>query len=82
MAREILRCALNDVLQVLCQFINSAHCEFWLPLHNHTPPHPPLYYPDRMARMEMTMPKMGESIMEGTVLKWLKQVGDAIEQDE
>ncbi|MGI4759923.1 MAG: dihydrolipoamide acetyltransferase family protein, partial [Janthinobacterium lividum] len=25
---------------------------------------------------------MGESIMEGTVLKWLKQVGDAIEQDE
>ena len=28
------------------------------------------------------MPKMGESIMEGTVLKWLKQVGDAIEQDE
>ncbi|WP_375418038.1 dihydrolipoamide acetyltransferase family protein [uncultured Hymenobacter sp.] len=35
-----------------------------------------------MARIEMTMPKMGESIMEGTVLKWLKQVGDAIEQDE
>ena len=30
----------------------------------------------------MTMPKMGESIMEGTVLKWLKQIGDAIEQDE
>ena len=30
----------------------------------------------------MTMPKMGESIMEGTVLKWLKQVGDSIEQDE
>ncbi|UOQ51399.1 dihydrolipoamide acetyltransferase family protein [Hymenobacter cellulosivorans] len=35
-----------------------------------------------MARVEMVMPKMGESIMEGTVLKWLKQVGDAIEQDE
>jgi len=35
-----------------------------------------------MALVEMTMPKMGESIMEGTVLKWLKQVGDAIEQDE
>lgn len=30
----------------------------------------------------MVMPKMGESIMEGTVLKWLKQVGDTIEQDE
>ncbi|TGE04190.1 dihydrolipoamide acetyltransferase family protein [Hymenobacter fodinae] len=35
-----------------------------------------------MARVEMTMPKMGESIMEGTVLKWLKQIGDTIEQDE
>lgn len=35
-----------------------------------------------MARVEMTMPKMGESIMEGTVLKWLKQVGDSIDQDE
>lgn len=30
----------------------------------------------------MLMPKMGESIMEGTVLKWLKQVGDRIEEDE
>ncbi len=30
----------------------------------------------------MTMPKMGESIMEGTVLKWLKKIGDKIEQDE
>ncbi len=28
------------------------------------------------------MPKMGESIMEGTILAWLKQVGDPIEQDE
>ncbi len=35
-----------------------------------------------MARVEMVMPKMGESIMEGTVLKWLKKVGDRIEQDE
>ena len=30
----------------------------------------------------MIMPKMGESIMEGTILNWLKQVGDRIEQDE
>ena len=30
----------------------------------------------------MVMPRMGESIMEGTVLKWLKRVGDTIEQDE
>jgi 2-oxoglutarate dehydrogenase E2 component (dihydrolipoamide succinyltransferase) len=35
-----------------------------------------------MALVEMVMPKMGESIMEGTVLNWLKQVGDRIEQDE
>jgi 2-oxoglutarate dehydrogenase E2 component (dihydrolipoamide succinyltransferase) len=35
-----------------------------------------------MALVEMVMPKMGESIMEGTVLKWLKNVGDPIEQDE
>ncbi|SNR31737.1 2-oxoglutarate dehydrogenase E2 component (dihydrolipoamide succinyltransferase) [Hymenobacter mucosus] len=47
------------------------------------PPHPfSPNYPNRMARVEMTMPKMGESIMEGTVLKWLKQVGETIEQDE
>ncbi|MCC9167183.1 dihydrolipoamide acetyltransferase family protein [Pontibacter harenae] len=35
-----------------------------------------------MALVEMVMPKMGESIMEGTVLKWLKNVGDTIEEDE
>ena len=28
------------------------------------------------------MPKMGESVMEGTVLEWKKAVGDAVEQDE
>jgi len=35
-----------------------------------------------MATVEMVMPKMGESVMEGTVLSWLKNVGDAIEEDE
>lgn len=35
-----------------------------------------------MAKIEMVMPKMGESVMEGTILTWLKSVGDAIEQDE
>ncbi len=35
-----------------------------------------------MTRVEMVMPKMGESVMEGTILTWLKQVGDEIEQDE
>lgn len=35
-----------------------------------------------MALVEMVMPKMGESIMEGTILTWLKKVGDTIDQDE
>lgn len=35
-----------------------------------------------MAKVEMVMPKMGESIMEATVLSWLKKEGDTIEQDE
>jgi 2-oxoglutarate dehydrogenase E2 component (dihydrolipoamide succinyltransferase) len=35
-----------------------------------------------MALVEMLMPKMGESVMEGTVLNWLKKIGDKIEQDE
>ncbi|MFT5616951.1 MAG: 2-oxoglutarate dehydrogenase E2 component (dihydrolipoamide succinyltransferase) [Arenicella sp.] len=35
-----------------------------------------------MALVEMVMPKMGESVMEGTVLKWLKEVGEEIEQEE
>ena len=30
----------------------------------------------------MVMPKMGESIMEGTILKWLKKEGDSINEDE
>ena len=35
-----------------------------------------------MGKVEMIMPKMGESIMEATVLTWLKKEGDTIEQDE
>jgi 2-oxoglutarate dehydrogenase E2 component (dihydrolipoamide succinyltransferase) len=35
-----------------------------------------------MALVEMIMPKMGESIMEATILSWLKKPGDKIEQDE
>ena len=32
--------------------------------------------------VEVVMPQMGESITEGTVSKWLKQVGEKIEKDE
>ena len=35
-----------------------------------------------MAITEVIMPKMGESIMEATVLNWLKQPGDYVELDE
>ncbi|MBK8704458.1 MAG: 2-oxo acid dehydrogenase subunit E2 [Saprospiraceae bacterium] len=35
-----------------------------------------------MAQVELIMPKMGESIMEATILRWVKQVGDRVEADE
>lgn len=31
---------------------------------------------------EVVMPQMGESIAEGTIVKWLKKVGDRVERDE
>jgi 2-oxoglutarate dehydrogenase E2 component (dihydrolipoamide succinyltransferase) len=35
-----------------------------------------------MARVEVEMPQMGESVMEGTVIEWAKAVGDKVEEDE
>lgn len=35
-----------------------------------------------MAVVDLVMPKLGESIMEATILKWHKQPGDAVEMDE
>ena len=35
-----------------------------------------------MAAVELIMPKMGESIIEATILSWSKQVGDAVDVDE
>src|SRR5438105_4315401 len=35
-----------------------------------------------MARVDVLMPQMGESIAEGTLSKWLKKVGDAVKRDE
>ena len=32
--------------------------------------------------LEIKMPKMGESIMEGTIIKWHKKVGDTVKKDE
>ncbi|MEP0368120.1 MAG: dihydrolipoamide acetyltransferase family protein [Cyclobacteriaceae bacterium] len=35
-----------------------------------------------MPLVELVMPKMGESVMEGTILSWLKTEGENIEEDE
>ena len=35
-----------------------------------------------MAQVELVMPKMGESIMEATILNWVKKVGDTVEVDD
>ncbi len=35
-----------------------------------------------MATVDLVMPKMGESIMEATILKWHKNPGDAVKMDE
>jgi 2-oxoglutarate dehydrogenase E2 component (dihydrolipoamide succinyltransferase) len=35
-----------------------------------------------MARFELKLPKMGESVAEATITNWLKEVGDSIEVDE
>ncbi|MFK8162967.1 MAG: dihydrolipoamide acetyltransferase family protein [Lewinella sp.] len=35
-----------------------------------------------MAQVELIMPKMGESIIEATILNWVKQVGDTVEVDD
>jgi 2-oxoglutarate dehydrogenase E2 component (dihydrolipoamide succinyltransferase) len=35
-----------------------------------------------MAKVDVIMPQMGESIAEGTLTKWMKQVGDSVDRDE
>ena len=35
-----------------------------------------------MAKVDVIMPQMGESVMEGTVIEWTKQIGDTVEVDE
>ncbi len=35
-----------------------------------------------MARIDVIMPQMGESIAEGTVSRWLKKIGDTVKRDE
>src|SRR5918998_5815502 len=35
-----------------------------------------------MARIDVVMPQMGESIAGGTLSRWLKKVGDEVKRDE
>ena len=35
-----------------------------------------------MARVDISMPQMGESIAEGTVSRWLKKIGESVKRDE
>jgi 2-oxoglutarate dehydrogenase E2 component (dihydrolipoamide succinyltransferase) len=35
-----------------------------------------------MATIEVIMPQMGESIAEGTIIKWYKKIGDTVQKDE
>ncbi len=35
-----------------------------------------------MARIDVIMPQMGESIAEGTISRWMKKIGDPIKRDE
>src|SRR6186713_2430708 len=35
-----------------------------------------------MAKIDVIMPQMGESIAEGTLSRWIKKVGDTVQRDE
>ena len=35
-----------------------------------------------MARIELLMPKMGESVSEATIISWTKEIGDVVEIDD
>src|SRR5207247_11045130 len=38
--------------------------------------------PENSFMIDVVMPQMGESIVEGTLTKWLKKPGDHVERDE
>src|SRR5204863_6153900 len=38
--------------------------------------------PGREPMTQVQMPQLGETIIEGTILKWLKAEGDAVDRDE
>ncbi|HEY3609940.1 MAG TPA: 2-oxoglutarate dehydrogenase, E2 component, dihydrolipoamide succinyltransferase [Pseudonocardiaceae bacterium] len=46
------------------------------------PAPPPADQPPSAGGTPVTMPALGESVTEGTVTRWLKQVGDQVDEDE
>jgi pyruvate dehydrogenase E2 component (dihydrolipoamide acetyltransferase) len=46
------------------------------------PQEPQLAPTSAVGGIDVVMPQMGESIFEGTITKWLKKAGDAVEKDE
>jgi pyruvate dehydrogenase E2 component (dihydrolipoyllysine-residue acetyltransferase) len=69
---------INTVLAVLDGAISNA-----VPaVAPKTQPAPPQAAPTYSGGIEVVMPQMGESIFEGTITKWFKQPGDAVEKDE
>ncbi len=57
---------------------SSINC-FYLHLPNYLNITNYLHY---MSLVDLVMPKLGESIMEATILKWHKKPGDTVAQDE
>lgn len=47
-----------------------------------TPVESPIESVTSSNNVEVVMPKMGESLQEGTIIKWLKKTGDKVERDE
>src|SRR5919106_3555942 len=37
---------------------------------------------DRAMSTQVLMPQMGESIAEGTIVRWIKKVGESVDRDE
>ena len=49
----------------------------------HRPPPARIAHEEHRPRMaDITMPQLGETVTEGTITKWFKQVGDAVAEDE
>lgn len=42
----------------------------------------PQYIFEDLMAIDVVMPQMGESIAEGTIVRWIKKVGDSIDKDE